>query len=71
MEDSRVSDDLYQDYNAAIGAVMAARHQYEVVCSEHGTESPAAEQAYRVLHESIAQREEVRERYDRAPRVAR
>ncbi len=59
-----MTDDLYREYEAAIGSVMNARLQYDDACSAHGAESWAAEQARDYLDREIGHRDHVRERYD-------
>lgn len=63
-----MSDELYLEYNNAIGSLMAARKGYEDACESQGAESWAAEQAQEYLNREVAHRDEVRERYDAAAR---
>jgi hypothetical protein len=63
-----MSDELYAEYNAAIGALMAARHQYTDACESQGAESWAAEQAQEYVTREIEHRDQVRKRYDAAAR---
>jgi hypothetical protein len=62
-------DGLYDEYNAAIGAVMGARKAYNDLCAAQGPASGAAEEAQQDLQRVISQRDEVRERYDAASRA--
>ncbi|HLJ66365.1 MAG TPA: hypothetical protein VKX16_03275 [Chloroflexota bacterium] len=63
-----MSNTLYAEYNAAIGALMAARKLYADACEHQGAESWAAEQAQEYLSRQIEHRDEVRGRYDAAAR---
>ena len=63
-----MSDELYREYNAAIGALMVARQQYADACESQGAESWAAEQAQEYLTREVEHRDQVRERYDAAAR---
>ena len=64
-----MSDELYLEYNAAIGALMVARKQYADACESQGAESWAAEQAQEYLIREAEHRDQVRERYDAAART--
>jgi hypothetical protein len=64
-----MTNDLYADYNAAIGSLMLARKQYADACEAHGTNSWAAEQAREYLAREIAHRDQVRVQYDAASRA--
>ena len=59
------------EYNEAVGAVMAARRQYEAMCDGQGAESWAAEQARDYLQRQIEHRDEMRKRHDAAPDAPR
>ena len=63
-----MSDELYREYNAAIGALMVARQQYADACETQGAESWAAQQAQEYLTREVEHRDQVRERYDAAAR---
>jgi hypothetical protein len=63
-----MSEELYTEYSAAIGALMVARKQYADACDDQGAESWAAEQAQDYLTREIEHRDQVRERYDAAAR---
>ena len=63
-----MSDELYLEYNAAIGALMMARKQYADACETQGAGSWAAEQAQEYLTREVEHRDHVRERYDAAAR---
>ena len=63
-----MSDELYAESNAAIGAVMMARKQSADACENQGVESWAAEQAQEYLTREGAHRDRVRELYDAAAR---
>ena len=63
-----MSEALYAEYNAAIGALIAARQQYAEACATQGVESWAAEQAQEYLTREIEHRDRVRLRYDAAAR---
>lgn len=64
-----MSDELYLEYNAAIGALMSARKQYADACDHQGADSWAAEQAQEYLTREVEHRDQVRERYDAAART--
>lgn len=55
---------LFDEYNAAIGSLVAARHEYEAACTEQGAASSAAERAQEQVSRAVEHRDEVRERYD-------
>lgn len=61
-----MSDQLYEEYSAAIGSVMAARKQYADACENQGTGSWAAEQAQDYLTREVDHRDQIRVRYDSA-----
>ena len=63
-----MTEELYAEYNAAIGSLMVARKQYADACESQGAESWAAEQAQEYLSREIEHRDRVRERYDAAAR---
>lgn len=63
-----MSDELYIEYNAAIGSLMVARKLYADACQHQGVESQAAVQAKDYLTLEIQHRDQVRERYDVAAR---
>lgn len=63
-----MSDQLYEEYNAVIGSVMAARKLYADACESQGAESRAAERAHEYLTREVERRDRVRERYDSAAR---
>jgi hypothetical protein len=63
-----MGNELYAEYNAAIGSLMAARQQYLDTCEKYGAESWPAEQAHEYLTREIEHRDEVRKRYDAAAR---
>jgi hypothetical protein len=59
-----MSDNLYAEYNGAIGALMAARKRYADVCETQGLQSWAAEQAHEYVAREVEHLDRVRERYD-------
>jgi hypothetical protein len=61
-----MSEELFLEYNAAIGALMVARKRYADACEHQGADSWAAEQAQEYLTREMKHRDEVRERYDAA-----
>lgn len=63
-----MSDEMYVEYNAAIGALMVARKEYADACETQGADSWAAEQAQEYVTREVAHRDQVRERYDAAAR---
>lgn len=63
-----MSNELYFEYNAAIGALMVARKGYADACESQGSESWAAEQAQEYLARQVEHRDQVRIRYDAAAR---
>ena len=63
-----MTNELYAEYNAAIGSLMMARKQYVDACENQGSESWAAEQAQEYLNREVEHRDRVRERYDAAAR---
>ena len=63
-----MNEELYAEYNAAIGAVMLAQKQYTDACDDQGMESWAAERAREYLDREIEHRDRVREVYDAAAR---
>ena len=63
-----MSNELYAEYNAAIGSLMRARKQYADACENQGAESWAAEQAEEYLTREVEHRDRLRERYDAAAR---
>ena len=64
-----MSNELYAEYNAAIGSLMVARKQYADACETQGPESWAAEQAWEYLTREVEHRDQVRARYDAAART--
>lgn len=63
-----MSEDLYAEYNAAIGGLMVARKRYTDACETHGAESWAAQQAQEDLNREVEHRDQVRKRYDATAR---
>ena len=59
-----MSDELSDEYGAAIGSVMDARKRYEVTCAAQGSDSWAAQQAQDYLRREIEHRNEMRDRHD-------
>ena len=59
------------DYGLSIGAVMAARKQYDDVCASQGADSQEAEQARDRLTRTIEHRDEMRKHHDAAPDAGR
>jgi hypothetical protein len=64
-----MSDELYAEYNAAIGSVTIARRLYADACEHQGPESWAAEQAQEYLTREVEHRDRVRAQYDAASRT--
>ena len=63
-----MTEELYAEYNAAIGSVMMARKWLADACENQGSESWAAAQAREYLAREIEHRDRVRKRYDAAAR---
>jgi hypothetical protein len=55
------------EYNDAVGSVVAARNRYEAACNDQGEDSAAAQKARGELSHTIEQRDEMRRRHDLAP----
>jgi len=64
-----MSEELFGEYNAAIGSLVAARGLYETACSAHGPGSEPALQAHDHLEREVERRDKMRVRYDAASRA--
>jgi len=63
-----MSDQLSDEYGAAIGSVMDARKRYEAACAAQGSDSWAAQQAHEYLVREVDHRNDMRQRHDAAVR---